>query len=140
VAGIALRIHVRGICGMAAFAVNVFMFGTGVIVQVAVTAEFAIFRWSGRIPEGNVRMYKRRITSRIVAFLTNHIYPKLFCWRVFMTIVTAVRVNRKWVFGIIMTDTAIVFNQDMTTVALITGFGCPALTGPRWNRIRKGIG
>ena len=49
-----------------------------------------------------------------------------------MTIVAAVRINGEWVFCI-MTDTAIVFNQNMTTVTLITGVGSPALTGARWD-------
>jgi hypothetical protein len=73
--GVALGINVRGICGMTAFAVDIFMLRTGVIVEMAVTAEFAVFRRGRRVPEGDVRMYERRITQRIMAFLTNYIYP-----------------------------------------------------------------
>ena len=52
-----------------------------------------------------------------------------------MTIVAAARVNRERVLGIIMTATAIVFNDDVPTMTLVTGFRCPALSGPRWNRV-----
>jgi hypothetical protein len=79
--GVALGIHVRGICSVTAFAVDIFMLGTRVIVEMAITAEFAVFRWSRGIPEGDVRVHERRITQGIMAFLANHIYPQIFCWR-----------------------------------------------------------
>jgi hypothetical protein len=135
VAGIALGIYVRGICSVAPFTVDIFMLGTGVVVEMAVAAEFAVFRRCRRIPEGDVRMYKRRISCCIVAFLANYIYPQIFCWRMLMTIETCVRTNRKRMFGVVMAAAAIVCNHDMTTVTLITGIGRPALTGPRWYRM-----
>jgi len=73
--GTALGINVRGVCFVTAFAVNIFMLGTGVIVEMAVVTECTIFRRGRRLPEGDVRVYERRITQRIMAFLANYIHP-----------------------------------------------------------------